>query len=54
MGFLGTSRVTATLDCVHLAVLPCAETEEIVEGFRLLLAPELLDVLVGTHRIRGR
>lgn len=50
---LGASRVAAALDRVQLAVLPCAETEEVVEGLGLLLAPELLNVLVGTHRIQA-
>lgn len=39
VSLFGTSRMAAALDRVHLTVLPCTETEEVVEGFRLLLAP---------------
>lgn len=39
VGLLGASRMTAALNCVHLTVLPRAETKEVVEGFGLLLAP---------------
>jgi len=46
---LRTSRAGATMDGWHLAVFPCSDTTQESQSIRLLLAPEFLEVLVGSH-----
>lgn len=52
---LGTSGAGATVNRWQLAVLPGADAQQKAHSVRLLLLPELLKVLVGSHvDVRGR
>ena len=50
---LGARRARGTVDDRKLAVLPAAHAEQEADGVRLLLAPDLLEVLEGALRKRG-
>mmetsp|Transcript_7821 Transcript_7821/g.18726 ORF Transcript_7821/g.18726 Transcript_7821/m.18726 type:complete len:245 (+) Transcript_7821:62-796(+) len=49
---LGARRARGTVDDRKLAVLPAAHAEQEADGVRLLLAPDLLEVLEGAHGTR--
>jgi len=49
VGLLRTERAVHSVDLGELAVLPSADAQQKAHGVRLLLAPELLDVTVGSH-----
>ena len=49
MSLIGTRRLTCPVDGRQLSVLPSAESENESHDIRLLLVPELLEVLVCSH-----
>ena len=50
-GLVRAGRLGAASDGGQLAVLPAAHAQEEAEHIALLLAPQLLDVLVGSHGV---
>jgi hypothetical protein len=48
-GFVRARGLGSTVDDITMTVLPASDAKEKVHGVALLLLPELLDVLEGTH-----
>ena len=49
VGLVGAGGLSSAVDGGQLTELPCAQTQQEAHHIRLLLVPQLLQILVGSH-----